>query len=795
MDIQLIGNSIILCVFATLLSVVAGIHISVFRLLLPKHFRVGLDVFSLILWITPPFLYVESWMRMVQEPLLGIHPLSKISCVAVMAMSQWPIAYFLINATWRNQGCAEKIYSTGLRNIEFIRHIFLPMARPGLISSSLLVFAYSWSSFTIPSLFNQKVISSQLWITFSATLEANTIWIPAIIHSAIPILIYLLVVRHSKFDSVSRKHSENCIYWASLFGHFIALVFCCISILILISTSYFGIAQMMFHLGDAQSIVSSVKANSTALKNSFILGLILTSMFCALGITLNRWKLARHLWIIWFIPGICIGVIIAQLLNSTFLYRIYVPGVEIVLIAISAKTLPLALFLFGTVKIQEKNENQIHFFKLLKCSKWQSFSLIDWPTLRHSVPYITMAILPLILWDIETFILFVPPDGETASMRVFNLLHYGHNDQIMGLCISLILIASFIVLLSYLISRIGNLKFPKGKWANLILASFLLVSLFLSGCGGSSSSKFRSEKGKPETTPIDNSTFFNSVLVIGTKGNAPEYFQKPRSVTVSKKDDLFVSDMTGRIQRFSSKGEFILFWQIEDISLGRPKGMNIDFDGNIIVIEPHYSRINHFTHDGELIRYWGTKGKKPGELDLVRNIIKTQNGKYILCEFGGHDRIQWFNDDGSYANHSVGNNGVKNGEFDRPESLAFDSNGNILVADSCNHRIQAFSPSGEFIESHGSPGSNQYEFSYPYDVKVDHKGNIYVCEYGNSRIQIFDKDWKFRESVGKQGRNPGEFFNPWMISFDSKENLYVADSMNHRVQKLIRPSTWILEVK
>ena len=110
----------------------------------------------------------------------------------------------------------------------------------------------------------------------------------------------------------------------------------------------------------------------------------------------------------------------------------------------------------------------------------------------------------------------------------------------------------------------------------------------------------------------------------------------------------------------------------------------------------------------------------------------------------------------------------------------------IYVADSCNHRIQVFTPEGRFLRSHGQPGSGPGEFSYPYDIQVDAAGRQYVCEFGNSRIQVFDAGDQPLEVLGGPGAGPGQFNNPWSLALDARGNLYVADSQNHRVQKFLR---------
>jgi ABC-type Fe3+ transport system permease subunit len=72
-----------------------------------------------------------------------------------------------------------------------------------------------------------------------------------------------------------------------------------------------------------------------------------------------------------------------------------------------------------------------------------------WPWLRHVVwpqiaPqagaawYVTYL---LCLWDVETLVLIQPPGGETLALRIFNLLHYGHNAQVNAMGVTLLALA------------------------------------------------------------------------------------------------------------------------------------------------------------------------------------------------------------------------------------------------------------------------------------------------------------------------------------------------------------------
>ena len=104
------------------------------------------------------------------------------------------------------------------------------------------------------------------------------------------------------------------------------------------------------------------------------------------------------------------------------------------------------------------------------------------------------------------------------------------------------------------------------------------------------------------------STLFERVEVIGKRGTGVGEFNKPRSLAVDREDNLYVVDLTGRVQKFSPEGKYLLAWQMPQTDKGKPKGMCRDGEGNIVVVEPHYSRVNHHAPDGELVKQWGVHG-------------------------------------------------------------------------------------------------------------------------------------------------------------------------------------------
>lgn len=276
--------------------------------------------------------------------------------------------------------------------------------------------------------------------------------------------------------------------------------------------------------------------------------------------------------------------------------------------------------------------------------------------------------------------------------------------------------------------------------------------------------------------------------VWGRLGAGNGQFSKPRAITIDDKDQLYIVDMTARIQVFDADGMYLRGWQTPEQKNGRPTGLTISsIDGNLMVADTHYFRVLIYTPMGELLTHatlGGTMGQGPGEFGLIADVVRDAAGNFYISEYGEWDRVQKLSPGGKFITQ-WGGHGSDPGQFMRPQHLEFDADGLLWVADACNHRIQVFDQLGKLVKMWGTTGSEPGQMYYPYCLTLDGKGHVYVCEFGNHRVQKFTLEGKSVGCWGSVGHKPGQLSNPWAFVLDSRGRVHVLDSMNHRVQRFV----------
>lgn len=268
--------------------------------------------------------------------------------------------------------------------------------------------------------------------------------------------------------------------------------------------------------------------------------------------------------------------------------------------------------------------------------------------------------------------------------------------------------------------------------------------------------------------------------LLGASPTGPyDWLRKPFAAAFDAQGRLLVTDTAaGALYRFDrTRRRAEVIGTRGALPLRNPMGIGLGPDGTIFVADIGLRKVVAFDRAGKVKTVFG----RAGELVNPTDAALSPDGQRLYVADSKAHRIVVFDAATAKRVTAFGSRGEGEGAFAFPTSLAFDQEGNLLVVDQINTRIQILTEEGEFVDRFGSIGVSFANFVRPKDVAVDDVGFIYVSDAAFGNVQIFDADLRLLTFVGTSGTEPGQFRIASGVAVQG-DRIAVVDQLGRRVQ-------------
>ena len=195
-------------------------------------------------------------------------------------------------------------------------------------------------------------------------------------------------------------------------------------------------------------------------------------------------------------------------------------------------------------------------------------------------------------------------------------------------------------------------------------------------------------------------------------------------------------------------------------------------DNVIAVSEQGSHQVTKYSLQGNLLSVIGCCGNKNGQFNHPRGLT-FDSKKLLYVVDGGNNRVQVFNRDDTFA-FSFGSEGNNPGQFQYPVRISIDPNNNLLVTDYNANGIHIFTHDGQFVQTINS--------NSPWAFTISPTGYLITGHDGVDMIKVWSPTYQLINQFGKRGYKQGEFRGIFGLAMDLSGTIYVIESLNKRLQ-------------
>jgi DNA-binding beta-propeller fold protein YncE len=262
---------------------------------------------------------------------------------------------------------------------------------------------------------------------------------------------------------------------------------------------------------------------------------------------------------------------------------------------------------------------------------------------------------------------------------------------------------------------------------------------------------------------------------------APEQSGLKTPFGVSSRNDTIYAALVrdGRVAIIDPVARNVSFIGDEgDVKLSAPMGIAVDAQNMIYVSDTKRREVVSYDQMGVFRRVFGANEKNNPLERPIALAVNDELKRLYVVDTRGH-RVKTYSTANGAWLFDFGKAGERDGEFKFPTGISLDRrNGNLVVVDSQNHRIQVFDRDGKFLKKFGQAGDGIGSFGLPKSAAVDSEGHIYVIDSFLQNFQVFSENGEPLLLIsGGNTQRRGHFETPSGIYVDEKDRIYLTDQL------------------
>ncbi len=207
---------------------------------------------------------------------------------------------------------------------------------------------------------------------------------------------------------------------------------------------------------------------------------------------------------------------------------------------------------------------------------------------------------------------------------------------------------------------------------------------------------------------------------------------------------------------------------LSGMALQGPSGVAVDSSDRVYVFQRQGPCVVIFNPDGTVRGVWQRQEGVPAD---AHHIHVGPDDTVYLVDRDAH-QVLFYNTAGNLQ-RTLGNRdrAEMQAPFNHPADVCVAPSGELYVADGYgNSSVHRFSPEGDNISSFGSPGSGPGQFRVPHSIRVSNDGRVYVADRENHRVQVFTPEGEFISEWT-------DFKCPMGVHIDANQVVYVTDQV------------------